>query len=205
MVKKKRRDKPRRGFAGALHGLRNGDVSFDQFVRQTRTTWERMSSYFLGRWPGQAAADEDDLRQEMLIAVWRSVSQWDPKRGPTLERYVFYQVGLAATGLLRKMLGNPRKGKPAIWSLPLPKRDPVMEPPQFRLSSVRQLLEQMEVAGGMEGRIAGALLRGLSFSDVARALYEDTGKRVELRLGSESQAQARVRAIARRVEARVSA
>lgn len=174
-----------------LAELREGRSTFDEFARRTAPTWTRLAAWFLRRWPGQAAVDEEDLRQELLLAAWRAVSEWDPTRGVAIDRFVFYQTGLAATRTLKRALSY-RKGRGSVWTLPLP-REAAVEPGQHRVAVVRERLERARAGEGLEGEVAGALLEHRPLAAVAEGIYRDPARRFRYRLGSESDAAARVR------------
>jgi hypothetical protein len=64
-----------------LSALRSGIVTFEEFLEQTEDSWENLAGYFLRRWPGQAAINEEDLKQEILSRGTPFRSGTDPGHG----------------------------------------------------------------------------------------------------------------------------
>jgi len=82
--------------------VKNGEASFDAFAKATMRYWRRAAADLLGRWDHPAAVDEDDLVQEMLLAVWRAIQQVDPERGDPRRRIVFSAAKSARRWLHRQ-------------------------------------------------------------------------------------------------------
>lgn len=192
----------RESMASKLAALRAGLLTFPEFVEQTCSTWERMAAWFTCRWVGQAAVGDEDVYQEILIAVWRAVDSFDPARGVALERYVLYQAGNAATRTMQRSLhwtrGSTREQR-TIWSLPLPRHEQQVEQVQDRVAVAREALAAAADQDGLEAEVASALLRGANLGDVAKDLYRDREARWRFWLGSEAEAHARVLQAARKI------
>lgn len=190
-----------------LHACRCGWVTFDEFERGTRSTWEKLAGYFYRRWPEQASVSQQDVAQEVLLAVWRAVMKWDPHRGVSIERFVWYQAGVAGQRAMARAHSYSRVHG-VRWHVPLPKQEQAAPAQQHRVAAAREHLEMESrrpaVRGSLEREVATALLEGRSLEDVAREVYADPVSRYEYWLGSEAEAEARVRAAARRIGTRAA-
>ena len=80
------------GMETQLTRLRDGEITFTQFVLATRPQWERLAGRVLSRWKIPPSADVEDLVQEMLMAIPALLEQWDPGRGVKLNRYVVWSA-----------------------------------------------------------------------------------------------------------------
>ena len=88
--------------AEALAALREGRSRFEQFAREVGPAFRRLAGYFLGRWPGQRTVGEEDLVQEMLVAAWRAVLNWDPERRSKKGRQVLLAAEYGKAAALRR-------------------------------------------------------------------------------------------------------
>jgi len=103
----------------ALHG---GAIGFDVFVRRTSQKWTSLAYDLLARWPVPVVTMED-VRQELLIAVWAALPKWDAARGVTLERYLTWNACDKAKKWIHKMRGANLHGSadkaPSTYALPM--------------------------------------------------------------------------------------
>lgn len=199
---------------GDLLALRDGSMSFSEFVARNRENIEARARYFLARWPGQTLLVETDLTQEGLMAVWMAVRSWDPERRTRagdlvpITRYVEYQVGKALESPLRKALGRPSKtrSKPArqvavedVGAL----LEPLAPPQGERLEALERATENVGrlPAECFEREVVERVLEGASLAEVASAIYADPLRRLRHRLDSEEHAIRYTRAAARRAAA----
>lgn len=79
--------------------LRSGELPFDHFARQTRPDFTRLAQKLLVGAP--AWLDVDDVVQEMLLVVPRTVQQWKPGDYP-LKRFVVFRTCAAARKLIKR-------------------------------------------------------------------------------------------------------
>lgn len=188
-----------------LHALRAGFVSFGEFESGTRRTWEKLAAYFFRRWPEQSTVSEEDVKQDILLAVWRAVREWDPERGVSIERYVWYAAGVAGQRAMKRAHSYSRVHG-VRWSLPLPKREQAVPAQQARVAEVRGVLARWvgESRSSMEREVALGLLEGRTLGEVARDVYDDPVTRYEHWLMSEEEAVSRVRSAARRIGTRAA-
>lgn len=77
-----------------LIALKTGAITFDAFAVATRREWERLSGKLLSRWEAPEAVEREDLVQEMLIAAWRAVDQYDSAHpsDTAIERFVVFHA-----------------------------------------------------------------------------------------------------------------
>ncbi len=69
----------RQTLAFNLEECRQGRISFEELVKRTKPHWERLVGSILRRWRVPTwAVDHEDLQQEMLLAIWNSLRDWDP-------------------------------------------------------------------------------------------------------------------------------
>lgn len=85
-----------------LQLYREGQISFDDFVRSTRADWQRIAAYLLRRWDAPCAVAVDDMVQELLLGCWTAVDRWEPTGGNSLKKFVVYQAVDKAAKWLHK-------------------------------------------------------------------------------------------------------
>ncbi len=72
-------DQERQSLASNLEDCRAGKITFAELVKRTRPHWERLVGSIMRRWKiPHWAVDHEDLQQEMLLALWNSLKEWDP-------------------------------------------------------------------------------------------------------------------------------
>jgi hypothetical protein len=89
---------------------REGRATFDDVYRVVAEDVAAIAAYFGKRWRCRLHASAD-IRQEITIAIWRALDEWDPTRGVEIDAYVYFQVGRYAEKRLAKAAGWPRKGR----------------------------------------------------------------------------------------------
>lgn len=92
-----------------LYDLRRGRKSFDQFAASTRADWSRLAKWVLARWSVPSAVEVTDVEQEMLLAAWRAVQEWDSTRGPTLHAFVIWNSVTSAKKWLHRQRNAKRR------------------------------------------------------------------------------------------------
>lgn len=110
----------------ALHRLRAGFITFNQFARETHDDWTRMAAKMLRKWRCPPNAQSiDDVRQDLLLSCWMFATgrseivgydedgrvvfgdrDWDPARG-RLDEYVAWN----ATDKAKKKVHKARGAK----------------------------------------------------------------------------------------------
>lgn len=93
-----------------LEQLRAGQISGDAFVRATSGDWDALAASLVGRWEVPPGVDAEDMRQELLLAMWEkdAVGTWDPARAVQLSRYVVWASATGAKAWLHKQRGAAR-------------------------------------------------------------------------------------------------
>jgi DNA-directed RNA polymerase specialized sigma24 family protein len=72
-------DHERQSLAHNLEECRQGRITFTELVKRTKPHWDRLVGMILRRWRIPTwAVDHEDLQQEMLLALWKSLKEWDP-------------------------------------------------------------------------------------------------------------------------------
>jgi DNA-directed RNA polymerase specialized sigma24 family protein len=102
-----------------LEALRAGVITFDQFQRQTHSQWEKYASMLLRRWRSPEGVEREDLVQEMMIAVWKSLPDWRPDGGKPLGEWVTYRAIDKAKKWLHKQRDAKRRDDKAPGRYPL--------------------------------------------------------------------------------------
>jgi len=92
----------------ALIRLRNGG-SFAEFVRRTRSQWRSMAMGLMRRWKCPADVELEDVVQEMLLAVFAVLPDYDPTRGKTLKQYVQWNANNRAKKWMHRQRGALRR------------------------------------------------------------------------------------------------
>ena len=97
-----------------LHKLRDGKVDWSEFARETAPAWDALAGNLRKRWGRDCAGavGQEDVVQELLLGAWDSLTQWDPKRGPTLKKYVVWCACNKAKRTLHKARGAILHGSP---------------------------------------------------------------------------------------------
>lgn len=73
-----------------LEALREGRTSFAEFSADTEEAWTNFARYLMRKWRAPVGVDLEDVRQEILVAAWAAVREWEPGRGPSLRKYVVF-------------------------------------------------------------------------------------------------------------------
>lgn len=100
-----------------LHALRSGEMTADQFARETEPHWNRMAKVLYARWPLPPSVDEEDIRQEMILAALEPkprdgrtlMEKWDPQRATKLSRYVVFNAHADTTKEIHRLRDSPRR------------------------------------------------------------------------------------------------
>jgi hypothetical protein len=76
----------------ALLRVRDGRITFDEFARDFDRQWSRISASIARRWKPPAWADQQDLKQELLLAAYKCLWDWDPRKGSSIGDFVLYNA-----------------------------------------------------------------------------------------------------------------
>lgn len=92
-----------------LQALRDGQISFDAFAKQTRNEWERLATRLFRRYKLPAGVEVDDVVQEMMFHAWRAATEWDAARGSNLTRYVTWTAYAEARRWVHQQRNSHRR------------------------------------------------------------------------------------------------
>jgi hypothetical protein len=201
----------RRSMGAELEKLRGGDVDFRQFAAATEKDFDRMSADIAKRWKVPPGVDQEDVRQELLMAIVerKLLTSWDPSRGPTLARYVVWQSYVAGKRFVHRQRGAARrdgkapsrfplafsslgKGRAGDWNEAEAGLEGVTEPEQEEAVAQRQLADGFRVLlGSDEERVAFDLLRRLGgdAEEATKVIAQHPRIAMECGVGSEEEAR----------------
>jgi DNA-directed RNA polymerase specialized sigma24 family protein len=103
--------------------LRSGQINFATFVRITRPEWERLATRLLRSYRVPAGVELDDVVQEMVMSAWASVSDWDPKFGSDLTRYVTWNAYAKARRWVHGQRNSYRRSDHSPGRFPISESD----------------------------------------------------------------------------------
>ena len=97
------------GLDGLLRQLRAQEITFTFFQQSTRDDWRRMALKLFRIWELPPGVTAEDVEQEMLLAAWTAVRDWDPDRpgAAGLRSFVVWRAHNAAA----KWLHAQRRAK----------------------------------------------------------------------------------------------
>jgi hypothetical protein len=161
-----------RAMKDGLARLRDGAINFSEFAEQTRADFDRMAADVARGWKVPPGVDEEDVRQEFLLSLIERdlVNKFDPRRGPSLERFVVWQSYTFAKRFVHRQRGAARRDGKA------PSRHPLA------FSSLRRAeLEQGEDAAdrGLEGWTPASQEDAYAAAELAEAFRGLIGGRRE--------------------------
>jgi hypothetical protein len=200
---------------------RAGEIRFDEVVRLTRATWKSLAQYIARRWRGPAWHGLEDLEQELILAAWYALWEYEPgnPRAPSIARYVTWNAVDKAKKARHKARAARRHRNPdaergnfeipfsaaptddveEVWaakaSVPASQEDSCADI-DAAFAACRTRAERATVRAMFE---TGDLLRA------AAVLYDDAGSRRVLKVKTPREARAAVRRMAADVAARVEA
>lgn len=93
----------------ALAAVHAGTMTFDRFVIETSTEWERLGAYVHKMWPLPAGVGLEDIVQEMLLAAWAATQRWDPNRGIPLHTHVVWSAVARGKRFCHEQRNAPRR------------------------------------------------------------------------------------------------
>jgi hypothetical protein len=201
------------GLEGPLVLLARGAIGFGEFARVTRGDWLKLAAHLMMKWTPPAGVTREDVSQELLLAAWLFVGQWDESRGVSLPRFVVWNAIDKAKKWLHKQRGAKRQRdndegrfhrsvssycseSGQNWTIT---RLSVQYAPEVGIDLERTVSALLEGSGGI--RKAAALRAYLEASgdviEAARRLYGDPAQRLLCRFGNDQAAVIAVRAAER--------
>lgn len=205
--------------------VREGQISFEQFVANTRKDFFALATHLLRRWNGPAWFTVDDVEQELYLGAWKYISRWDPDRGKSIEEYVTWNAMCAAKRHLHSARGVSLSGSPdrklSNFEAPLssigeegegemilqhafvePVAENVMIDHETRYAMANEVLKTCETRA--EKLVVLAIRDARSIDNAGDMLYDNFDQRIELRLGSEEIADRFVMRTAKTVAKRMA-
>jgi DNA-directed RNA polymerase specialized sigma24 family protein len=205
-------------FGAALRAVYDGRATFDAVVREHRAHFRALAAQILRRWKLPPWVQLEDVEQDLLIAAWERLWDYDPARGTSIEGYVIWNAYDRAKKRAHKARGSKRSGNKAdsnpsrfergyaaVWgddadrrseeksSIPAPQESGVQlhEAEELVADCVRDLREWHTVRAARE---MGELEELLAMQDdtlvrVAPAVYEDLDAREDCEYADEVEAQ----------------
>jgi hypothetical protein len=180
-----------------LRALHAGEITGDEFARQTEAHWTRMAKVLHGRWDLPPAVDEEDIRQEMLLAAFEPKPQsgktllekWDPARCAKLSRYVVFNSHADVAKKIHKQREAHRRKGTEEGRFPIAMSSLGMDLAWWAGDDTGLTADAGEGAERMEGRAAAreVLLRVLH----TLSRIERVALRVLLHVGGDADAAAR--------------
>lgn len=190
--------------------VRDGRISFTEFVHETKSQFRAMAGYLARKWTPPTWMPVEDIEQELYLGAWHAIWDWEPigNRHVTITRYVVWNAISDAKRELHKARGAKLSGSPD--------RNPSrMETPLAAMHEGEQLAinvlsappEQESLIVAFEERESAidraikaclterermvmiAVVNTESIEEGARVLYDDVDTRLKLRLGSEDAAE----------------
>jgi DNA-directed RNA polymerase specialized sigma24 family protein len=96
-----------------LERLYRGEISFDTFARLTQQDWNRLATRIYNNWRRKLPRGVEliDVRQEMLVAAWRTIPNYDPARGVSLRSFVVFNACAKALRWLHEQRNAKRRSE----------------------------------------------------------------------------------------------
>jgi len=187
-----------------LERLRDGEISFREFEKQTRPRWESYAWSLVRRWAPPPSMSIDDVVQELLLAAWWVLPSFDPHAGPSLRRYVVYN----AMALAKRAIHSERKA--LRLSDKSPSRHAICDPVAIEQAMVEAEQEfvvgRRQLAGHLaqactprERAIFDMLLQTACPKTTADLLYADVDVRLQAEWACRAEARREVAALVARL------
>jgi DNA-directed RNA polymerase specialized sigma24 family protein len=182
----------------ASHAHARGEIDFAEFAKHTGKLWSWWASR-LSRRDVPSWLDEEDVRQELLVAAWRAADRWEESKGAKPATWIAQSAIRAA----RKSVMRARGVNRHTWRWDEPARhDVAIEDLESSVDAEQEndllgrgvLLSLAEEHGPIAALVARALAAADGDAEIAGLLlYEDSGVRLLCRFGNEAQAVKLVR------------
>jgi DNA-directed RNA polymerase specialized sigma24 family protein len=188
--------------------VRDGHVSFAEFVIGTRTQFRSMAGYLARKWTPPSWMTLEDLEQELYLAAWHAIWDFEEGRGVGISKYVVFNAISGAKRALHKARGAKLSGSPdrnpSRMETPLAQ---FIDGEQLMINTLAEPAEQESLIVAFEDRKEAvqravkacksdceraavlAIVDTESIEGGARVIYDDVDTRLSLRLGSEEAAE----------------
>lgn len=194
--------------------MRDGQITFEQFVDKTRKDFFLLASRLLQRWSSPPWFSVDDAEQELYLGAWNYIWRFEDAKGEakgvTIERYVVFNAMSQAKRELHRARGVALGGSPdrkisnfeATLSsigeegdgdrlLSLLYDPPIAEETiiehQEKKRATKKMLKVCETVE--ESVVVLAIKKAGSLDEAGTVLYNNFDRRIQFRLGSESKAE----------------
>ena len=163
--------------------LARGEISFDQFARETAPYWSARAN---SRQYRGAGYDPDDVRQEMLIEAWKAYKTFDPERGALIPRL--------STSAYRRMCRIAAKWRrkwtvTQVDELTLERIVGAEPEPQVDQAARKEAFERLALAlRGAERACIHALAQATDAEEAVQCIWDDRFLSWKLKLKSREQA-----------------
>jgi hypothetical protein len=192
---------------------REGRITFEQFVRETRTKWRARAQAFARAFRLPTWLTVDDIEQELLLEAWHSLPGYEDGRGAVgVWSFVSFCAIKKTTKIVQGARGvekHRRKG-PARFEAPIsslakagdedaPEIEVAVEPDQERVleerANLRRVFEMLDEHGCAD--MFHAFAEARDANDAADTIYDDVRSRLRHRFSSREQARTVVRGVVR--------
>lgn len=96
----------------ALRDVREGRARFDALAAENAKDLDGIVKWLIRKFPPPPSSDAEDLRQEVLLAMWGAIGSWDPDRGRTLRGHCTFVAIDRGRKWLRKERREDHGGVP---------------------------------------------------------------------------------------------
>lgn len=194
---------------------REGRITFEQFVAETRGKWRARAQAFVRAFRIPAWLSVDDIEQELLTEAWSALPGYEDGRGGVgVWSFVSFCAIKKTTKIVQAARGvekHRRKG-PARFEAPIsslakagdedaPEIEVAVEATQERAleerENLRRVFEMLDEHGCADMLAAFATSRDAD--DAADTIYDDVKARLRHRFSSREQARTVVRGVVRAV------
>lgn len=105
-----------RRFERHFVALHDGDITFDEFARQTLPLWRSLAAQVHQRWRLPHWYSREETVQNFLFAAWKFVWEYDPKRsrGRSIQRFVVWNAYDKAKKAAHVARAARRSGNPDV-------------------------------------------------------------------------------------------
>lgn len=193
---------------GLLRLVRDGHISFTEFANKTKPQFRAMAGYLVRRWTPPSWMLVDDVEQELYLAAWHAIWDYDDTRGVAISRYVVFNAISDAKRALHKARGAKLSGSPdrnpSRMETPL---TAIVEGERLMINTLSAPAEQESLIVAFEERdravaaafdacedererlAMNAIVSEESIEGGARVLYDDLSTRLAFRFGCEEAAE----------------